>query len=239
MTTAVLKNRLLDLTNREFSEAAFGASSLSDFVLKFGDLLHVDQDQSPTVIELHPEGKSRIESEETSSTSGRIRIRSDFWQAVFDRGSNTDYYWLAETGEISTTAIGDNCAVLPTVDEATERLWRQSFAETLPLRSDRIAAWAERLLPITQLSEGQRYQWNRVLTERVNDLLENWFEGQGLVPPPDLVTRIVSPQHKRTTELEPLKRLVKRVVQEMTEDELRNLTLPPRAVLRATKLGRP
>ena len=49
MTTAVLKNRLLDLTGGTFDEAAYGATTFMDFVLRNEDTLR----SSWTVPQLH------------------------------------------------------------------------------------------------------------------------------------------------------------------------------------------
>ena len=52
MTTAVLKNRLLDLTGGTFDEAAYGATTFMDFVLRNEDTLAVDRSTAPPLVEL-------------------------------------------------------------------------------------------------------------------------------------------------------------------------------------------
>ena len=263
MTPAVLKNRLLSLTEREFSEAAYGASSLTDFVLRFSDILTLDNVHFPTAVELKQEERTRLglgtassvprnirvhfptavelkQEERTrlglgtaSSVPRNIRIKRELWTAIFDRSSGNTYYWLAELGRVGTSPTERNCPILPTIDVETDRQWRQSFVESLPVTPTGVRDWANSLLPLSQLPQDLRYEWNRTLTENVHQRLLRWFKDRGIDPPPDIVTEVEQPQEGRATELEGLRRLVQQVVQEMTEEELSQLTLPPRAVLKA------
>ena len=129
MTTAVLKNRLLDITDRKFSEASYGASSLTDFVSKFSDLLSVDRVQFPMVVELRQEERNSLDSSSASGESRNIRIKGELWRAVFDRSSGNTYYWLADIGVVGTSPTDGYCPVLPTIDTDTDRQWRQSFVQ--------------------------------------------------------------------------------------------------------------
>ena len=96
MTTAVLKNRLLDLTDRKFTEASYAASSLADFVSQFSHILNVDRDQLPMTVELKEEERARLDSDVVSGASRNIRIKGELWRAIFDRSSGNTYYWLAD-----------------------------------------------------------------------------------------------------------------------------------------------
>ena len=234
MTTAVLKNRLLALTNRRFTEADYGATSWTDFVSNFSDILYLDRDTSPTVVELRPETRNRLLSDSESHLSRTTRIKGEFWRAMFDRSSGNTYYWLVDRGEVGTSQTEGRCPILPTIDAHTDRQWRMAFVESLSQIPEDATKWAESLLPLAQLPTDLRYQWNRVLTNKVHQRLLNWFDEQNLEPPPDLITEVLPRQERRGTDLIALKSLVHRVVQEMTEDELLQLPLPPRAVLRAT-----
>ena len=239
MTTAVLKNRLLGLTDKKFTEASYGASSLTEFVSRFSDILNIDRDQLPMVVELKPEERGSQDSGGVSGTSARIRIRRDLWRAIFDRSSGNTYYWLADIGVLGTSPTGGNCPVLPIVDAETDRQWRKSFVSSLSSTPDEATEWAESLLALSRLSPELRYQWNRVLTSRVQQRLSDWFREHGLEPPPDFITEVEPRQDSRATDPEALRRLIQRVVQEMTEEELSHLSLPPRAVLKATTPRRP
>ena len=231
MTTAVLKNRLLGITDRKFTEASYGASSLTEFVSQFSDIFDFDSDQNLVVIELRKEERATLESAGGSVTPGRIRIRGDFWRAIFDRSSGNKYYWLAEIGVVGTSPTDGNCPTLPTIDAEKDRKWRQAF--------DEATEWAMSLLPLSRLPSDLRHQWNQKLTEQVHQRLIGWFEDEGLKPPPDFVTEVEPRQERRATDLEELRRLIQRVVQEMTEEELSQLSLPPRAVLKATTPRKP
>ena len=231
MTTAVLKNRLLSLTDRQFNEATYGASSLADFVSKFSDILNIDDGQSPTVIELKDRENTGLDF---GGESRITRIRSDLWRAIFDRSSGNTYYWLAETGEVVTEPTDGACPILPTIDAETDRQLRQLFVASLSAASDEATEWAGSLLPLSHLPPELRYRWSRELTEQVHQRLLGWFKDQGLEPPTDFIT-VVQPRPERpATELDSLRRLVQRVVQEMTAEELSQLSLPPRAILKAT-----
>ncbi len=239
MTTAVLKNRLLDLTNRKFDEAAYGTSSLADFVSRFSDFLNIDRNQLPMVVELKPGERASLESVAVSGAPRNIRIKGELWRAIFDRSSGNTYYWLADIGVVGTSPTEGQCPILPTIDAETDRQWRQSFVTSLSSASDEATEWATSLLPLYRLPPDLRHQWNRVLTENVHQCLLGWFNDQGLEPPSDFITEVEPRQDGRPANPEALRRLIRRVVQEMTEEELSQLPLPPRAVLKATTPRRP
>ena len=50
MIVAVLKNRLLQLTNRTFREEDFGATSLVELMTRYRDLVAIDRSVRPIVI---------------------------------------------------------------------------------------------------------------------------------------------------------------------------------------------
>ena len=52
MHLAVLKNRLLLLSDREFDETQHGASNFRQFVADLNDLLRLDLDTTPPMVEL-------------------------------------------------------------------------------------------------------------------------------------------------------------------------------------------
>ena len=239
MTTAVLKNRLLGLTDKKFTEADYGASSLTDFVSRFSDMLNIDRDQFPMVVELKLEERTSVDPSGVSNPSRNIRIRQDLWRAIFDRSSGNTYYWLSDTGDVSTSPTDENCPLLPIIDAETDRQWRQSFLASLSFIPDEVTEWANSLLPLFHLPLNLRYQWNRALTEQVRQRLLGWFKGHGLEPPSDFIAEVGPHQNRHATDLEALRRLIQRVVQEMTEEELSQLSLPPRAVLNATTPRRP
>ena len=52
MTVAVLKNRLLDLTERSFRESDYGASTFLEFVRSHDDILELDTTATPPLATL-------------------------------------------------------------------------------------------------------------------------------------------------------------------------------------------
>ena len=93
MTTAVLKNRLLDLTGRRFNEAQYGATSFMEFVSHFPDILQADDSVFPPIVELYGGNADRKSSLGGDHTQGAYHIRSDLWQAALDYSSGTTYVW--------------------------------------------------------------------------------------------------------------------------------------------------
>lgn len=87
MTSAVLKNRILDLTNREFDEADWGADSFRAFLGQFNDILRVDPSKRPMQVTLLEERSASIEGSTLSPVLdlGRERqIRRDLWNRRFE-----------------------------------------------------------------------------------------------------------------------------------------------------------
>ena len=238
MTTAVLKNRLLTITDREFSETAYGASSLTDFVSRYSDMLDLDSLKFPMEVELKQNERARLGLGYEPSARRNVRIKGELWRAIFDRSSGNTYYWLADLGIVGTSPTSGNCPILPTVNAETDKKWRQAFLESLPSIPQDARDWAGSLLPLSQLPQDLRHQWNRTQTENAYQLLLSWFKEQGVDPPSDFVTEIEPRQESRVAELEALRRLVQRVVHEMTEEELAQLPLPPRAIFRAVNQRR-
>ena len=99
---------------------------------------------------------------------------------------------------------------------------------------NQIDAWAEIKLSTHKLPNEFRYKWYEILKKKIHQRLTGWFDELGLERPNDLVAS-VQQAHEARTDVETLRRLVLRVVEEMTERELEHLSLPPRAVLKATK----
>lgn len=89
MSVAVLKNRLLDLTDRTFREADYGVSSFREFVTQHDDFLELDESTTPPVAAL----KNAVFERQPDPGSERSRIRSDLWWAVLNFSSQQKYFW--------------------------------------------------------------------------------------------------------------------------------------------------
>ena len=82
MTVAVLKNRLLQMTNRTFDEKEFGADSFMQLVARHSDLVAIDRStRPPTVV-----WSAAVDDEDTATkeATASTRIRADLWRAVLD-----------------------------------------------------------------------------------------------------------------------------------------------------------
>ena len=135
--------------------------------------------------------------------------------------------------------------ILPTVDEDVDRTWRRDFIRILTSEvqistSDehQLKSWSNDLLPSYRLPSHLIPRWNRFLTSYVVARLSDWFEQSGLEPPKDFYITRVSRTRRADVDTERLRQLVLAVVEEMNGQELSNLILPPRAILRATRSRR-
>ena len=242
MTSAVLKNRILEITARQFEESSYGAGTFIAFVDQVADLVTVDRSVIPPIIELKEPEAHALERADESSGTGRIRIRSDLWRAALDYSSGAEYVWDATDGRARRRQVGDECPTISTVMPTAGQRWRREFAETtrasatiVPEHQQQVESWATNQLPISKLPQALIPRWNSFLVDRVHQHLLGWFEKSELDPPGDLISEVADPTARRTSENEALRRLVIRVVGEMTDRELEQLDLPARAVLRATR----
>jgi hypothetical protein len=181
MLVSVLKNRLLQLTNRNFKEADFGASSLLELMSRYRDLVAVDSTTRPVVIEwLAARGTTAI-------SNGRIR--ADLWRATLDFSSGTPYEWDTVAQLARPASNPDPAHRIPTIDTATLAGWRDAFvraheaALSDPLDRDRLHSWAAHSLGSQGLPRALRALWNDHLKREVVERLTGWFTASGhLVP---------------------------------------------------------
>ncbi len=255
MTTAVLKNRLLALTGNTFDEAAYGAATFTGFMSEYDDLVDLDRSSFPPVVELRQmepdmpvpvrNAHSPQHSPHRGAPSGRPRVRSDLWRAALDYSSRTQYVWDEVEGKARPSRPGDDSPVIPTVSQGSHQEWREEFIadiESRPITPEeeyQLDTWIQNQLPTSHLPRPLIGQWNGFLRDKVHRYLLDWFEDSGLEPPQDLfaASAVERPprQWSSSSDTEDLRQLVLRTVREMTDDELAQLSLPSRAVLRATK----
>lgn len=239
MTTAVLKNRLLDLTERAFKESDYGVRNISEFVTSFPDLIALDKSTSPPKVVLIK--TTLIKGQETPATRGKIR--ADLWRAIIDYRSGNSYYWDG----VQAVPINQEFAEmqgrfpkLPTIPREKMDTWRREFRESLsqlvPLNDqdiEQLEIWARQALPTTELPLQTRGLWNDDLNRRVADRLAGWFEEHSLPLPDNMVQRRLPGRETAPVAVAQLRELILRCVRTMTEAELRSMALPPAAVLRA------
>lgn len=239
MTVAVLKNRLLKISERSFNEADYGSRTMSEFVRNYPDILVFDDSTRPPRVSLRA-GSVGVP---TPVPGDQNRIRPDLWSAIIDYQSGDIYVWdglIARPVDTSSTAgEEESIPVLPTLTIREFDDWRRRFIERAaeltsddPAATEQARRWVENRLGTRYLPASLRTPWNRDLKQLVVDRLVSWFGEQGISPPSDLLqTRPTT--RRQVVGADTLRQLVLRCVRVMTEDELRQLSLPPSAVLRA------
>ena len=248
MTVAVLKNRILQLTNREFRETKYGANTFLEFLKSASDIVRVDETARPAVAEYLSEPEPG--GSEAPTTERFVRVRPDLWRAVMDYASGHQFVWEPATNsaretapeEVSEGQVPENA--LPTISPDELSAWRGEFVAKHIGGIDgstaaRLEHWQKHRLPSTFLSSRLLGDWNRELKSRVAARLTDWFQTKGLPPPVDLVS--VPPELPRReipSDVAALRRLIAECVAVMTERELSDLRLPPAAVLRAQRARR-
>jgi hypothetical protein len=238
MTVAVLKNRLLNLTERSFREKDYGARTITEFVRRYPDLLLLDDSSTPPKVTLH----ATTTRPAAPSVAEQSRIRPDLWNAMVDYQSGLTYVWdglMALPLEVSASTRTEGTQVLPTISVDDTDTWRREFLidhEDLigddPNTIGQARRWAENRLGTRYLPASLRTPWNNEFKRRVLDRLTTWFAEQGLLLPADLLQARPVVRNQNVA-ADTLRQLVLKCVSVMTEDELRQLSLPPSAVLRA------
>jgi hypothetical protein len=241
MTIAVLKNRILALTQRSFDESAWGASSFREFVAQYPSVVEIDADLRPARVRLLAEldeGMSPLSPAMRAVGPGR-RVRPDLWEATLDYSSGKTYVWdegRAVPVSTETAAEAAQQPQLPTVSSEILSEWREEFtkgaeaAGASPTTLAALEAWRLQGLPDRTLPTPVRRRWNGELKRHIVERLESWFEQHALTPPHDLVS-IDAPRQTADANDE-LRQLVIRCVRGMTREELEELRLPPVALLR-------
>lgn len=241
MTVAVLKNRLLDLTDGAFKETDYAAPTFGYFVNLFPDLLEVEvQEKRQPLVRLRDTALPEL----TNLPSHKIppaaytRLRQDLWRAFFDFRSGRTYVWdvgraVAEPGVPDATHV-----LVPTLSPVEEAQWREEFLANLvdllaPEEKAAASEWQEKRLGTDALPAQLRGPWNGYLRVHVEEKIRQFFESEGLDVPPDLLTTPEErPRSDRASDTARLRSFVQRCVNEMTHDELAALPLPAGVVLR-------
>ena len=242
MTTAVLKNRLLDLTGGTFDEAAYGADTFMDFVLSNEETLVVDRSTAPPLVELRNAAPSPQPSDGAVHVTAAYRIRPDLWKAALDYSSGTRYVWDVARRRAVPSAGRDGELIISTVTEDIQRRWRQQFIDDIEQtlteeETDQIDLWLEQHLGVSHLPVRLVSNWNRSFCDSVRKHLLQWFAESNLQPPDDIVSTD-GRASSSSPETEALRELVLSIVRKMTRNELSGLTLPSESVLRATRSSR-
>ncbi len=248
MTLPVLKNRLLDLTGRKFSERDYGALSFRDLLRdQASNLVRVDDSTQPPMAELVVGvAEPVLQSGLNQSNFPSARIRGDLWRAVLDYSSGRLFTWEdgSVLGHEPDAVLEPDQRRLPTVTPEELGEWRQEFFDGRrgsldPVLVDRLDAWNRHRMPSTFLPPALKGAWHNELKRRIENRLRAWFDEQGLPPPANLVvdSRATPLPAEPRQDVERLRTLVLECVAVMTETELRALQFSPEIVLRARSKG--
>ena len=242
MTTAVLKNRLLSLTDREFDESTYGAMSFMEFLTRFSEILRVDRSKFPPVVELQGDEWGFLSKNVEAGTGKPYRIRFDLWRAALDYSSGVRYGWDEDKNEARQLSGQERYPVIDTITAETQKEWRRQFLSEntrsmnlTQLEIEQSDEWLQLHLQTHRLPAKLVPHWNRFFRDKVLAHLENWFTQANVPQPRDLVTSVGHPIAGDASGADELRNLVMSVVQKMTCEELSNLELPAQAVLRATQ----
>lgn len=227
MHGTVLKNRLLDLTNRTFSEADYGADRFGDLVRTLPDVLDVDEEAKPFVAELREPHRSEVLGSIASGTGEWIR--SDLWNAMLDYSSPGQWLWSPTAESTFKSGVGDrpdDCIPLPTLDPELLGQWRTEFANALQQRLDdderrRVEEWSSLGLRATALPRRVVHEWNELVRQRVRERLVEFFDLQGLEQPRDLDVSRPARQSRNQ-----LRAFVQQCIGLMSDAELREISIP-------------
>lgn len=241
MRTAVLKNRLLDITDRSFDEHAWGARDFREFVEGLGDLIEIDATSTPVLLVLRATALAELSGGDTRTTIGpRGRIRPDLWHSILDFSSSDGWAWDPETSRAMPIEDLESSAPelrMPTVEPQELLAWRASFAaDHADLFKDagsdpRVERWRNGEGGAEQLPGTVRHAWFEFLKNQVLERLTTWFGVQGIDPPVDIV-RSAPVRRGGDDEQGDLREFVIACVRQMTTQELESLVLPARAAQR-------
>ncbi len=239
MAGAVLKNRILDLTQRSFDEADYGAGRFVDLVEQLDDLLTVDHSAKPFVIELQEPYRSEIQqSDAVSESSSGKTIRPDLWHAIVDYSHGQRWTLDRTTGKAIRLREGDDSdrgADLPTLDRATLQAWQADFVEECSTTvSDeealQLKSWVSEGLGTAALPKRLRGPWTNRMRDRVHERLLGFFHSQELDPPKDL---LVQPRQRKPAD--ELRSFIVRCISLMNDRELKELQIPASVAMRARR----
>lgn len=265
MTTAVLKNRLLNITEREFSENRYGSPSFIHLVRRVPDLLDIIGELPPYRLKLKTSVAKADADQGTPSEAQevfvikpeyaalpegewrRVRIRDDLWRATIDYGSGDVYVLDPNTGYMRPREASDSgLPEAPTATRDDVSAWRHEFVESIApsLRAefaDELGTWADHGGRQTDLPRPVRGRWVEFMKRKVSSRLNKWFEAQGVPPPSDMLIASEAggaPSVRAIDEVvrtRQLRDLIIRAVQRMTYDELNEISLPASALLHASR----
>lgn len=201
MTIGVLKNRLLQITDRRFDPRDFGVTDMRAFLAMLAPQVQITNKTThgEATLKIAPEsvriaqtpagGRSMAEISPQPAAPGEMsqdllkhdgRTRPDLWAAVMDYASGATYVWDERLGEARPTRGEETLPVMPTVTPVELGEWRRTFVSEHRSGlggSDLASAqrWQEQGLATVYLPTRLRQPWNRELSLRVRQRLQEFF----------------------------------------------------------------
>jgi hypothetical protein len=236
MAIPVLKNRLLQMTNREFSETAYGAQTFRDFIDMHKETLRVEESPHPGFVVLMS-AESEFEAGDVSPR--RVPdVAPDLWRAVLDFSSGNKYVWDESKRAARHAAEGEDGLTLPSLTKEEWDTWREEFVREHPPEEEEESAklvdvWRTKRLPTKALPLALQKVWSSYLKGKVQARLTSWFAENHLAEPrrEEVSARVGTPDQQ----VEQLRRFVITCVGRMTRQELEELRISPAVALRAVK----
>jgi hypothetical protein len=251
MTTAVLKNRLLQLTDGAFAVERYGASTVAEFAHMLPDLVTViPSERGPAIIELLGGADDAATGRDSpvGELAERTQVREDLWRAFMDWDERHVYVVDPITGR-ARRRLPEDPVHLQELGRITREMyieWRSAFiqgalaGELTPDERQRLEVWRDVPGPSRDLPRHLQDEWMSQLRTHVARHIREWFDATGNVPPPDLTTVKTAPSRppapaplEAALSARSLRDLINKCVSVMTYDELCALKLPADVVARA------
>jgi hypothetical protein len=239
MTIAVLKNRILSLTNGTFRESDYGANSFGELLNSQTNMLSIEWNGKVAVANLiESVEKLRLPTEQSGMISGPPnrdnRILPDLWRAIVNFSSDVPYIWH-EGCAVQTSEPTTSQDVLPTLTAAELRHWRQEFADSVlgnasTEDSERIVRWVDNPDSTSSLPSRSRKDWNAMLKHRIWDRLNEWFSSRDDLPR-DLLQLIAPRRDQFETNIDHRQFLI-RLISQMSAEELNQVQIPASVMFR-------
>jgi hypothetical protein len=234
MAIPVLKNRILQITERKFREADYGAKSFREFLRNASDVIELQEAPLPGQVTLRSAAATEVPSKEVPSKEANPKdIRPDLWEAVLDFSSGIRYVWDRGEARARQADDGEQAVLVPTITADEFDGWRRDFANLYRSGDEptvkQLEHWRDARLPTLALPPACRGPWNKYLKNHVKKHLEKWFEDNHLGGVPD---QPIPRRQAQDDELQELRDFVVRCVQHMSKAELEDLRLGPVSVLR-------
>ncbi len=254
MTTAVLKNRLLQLTAGEFVESAYGEDHLLPLLRAIPDvvqlieepgrnwrvrLIDADKQSEDVSVEEAQSGVPSIKRSSSSDSSSKRRVRPDLWRAIVDYASGRPYFWHEGKNRAYQGEELGAAPVLPTLTPEEAMEWRQGFVAAQEQKGtegiESLSGWAAGVGRTSDLPGNFRGLWNEYLKAAVVARLDAWFTQHSIEPPSDILVDLKEVRPSREAVSVSAEQLLRealiRAIVGMDYDSLLRVSVPASALL--------